>query len=132
MSKFLAILVAGPFFLGLFVLGMLGRHEVRLGSAWGGAIARRLAPLYGGHVVDAITMGYGTAFLMDDPPADLVTHEAFHRFQSLRESPRWIPGWPGQLVGALIYGVRYLVEYRRVGYNANRYEAEARQAAGQV
>ena len=89
-------------------------------------------PLYGGTPVEAITLGLVTFYLVPSPALDLVAHEAFHRHQSRRERPRWWPWWlGGTLVGCLIFGVKYGVEYVRRGYHDNRYEAEARRAAGQ-
>ena len=75
-------------------------------------------PLYG-HEVDAIAVGYTIVNLTGGRmPADLERHELEHVYQAMR-------------LGRLRFWAAYLLEYTRHGYHANRFEKEARVAAGQ-
>ena len=96
-------------------------------------IRRVTRPLYGGHEVDAITVGHTTFYLIPAPiPRDLERHEFEHVMQAIRAQPEWWPWWLGRrYVGVLIFWVTYLAEYARHGYNDNRFERRARIAAGQ-
>lgn len=106
--------------------------EVHVPGPLARVVRRVTKPLYGGTEVEAITVGLVTFFLVPEPAPDLIAHEAFHRHQSRRERPTRWPWWlGGNLVGACIYGVKYFREYARHGYQENRYEREARVAAGQ-
>lgn len=95
-------------------------------------IRRVTRPLYGGEV-DAITVGHTTFYLIQQPiPLDLERHEFEHVLQAIRRQPHWWPWWLGRrYVGVLIHMAAYALEYLRHGYWNNRFEREARIAAGQ-
>lgn len=121
--------------LAIFVAGMKGREEYTLPAGCRTAFKLLFAPWYGFKTQEATTVGYCTVYTVPNPPEDLLIHEAMHRFQSLRESP----GYSDQadlsvmmrLVGALIYGAKYMAEFVRHGYKNNNFEIEARKIAGQ-
>lgn len=115
-----------------FLQGWANDVNVVYLRAWQGSILRVfLAPLYGLKRVEAFTVGYCSVFMVEAPADDLVHHELFHQQQSRREAPAWLPGKLGQLVGAAIYGAKYLWEWGKVGYVNNKFEQQARIAAGQ-
>lgn len=124
--------LVGAIFGATFLQGWANDVSAVYLRAWQGSILRTfLAPLYGFRRVEAFTVGYCSVFMVEAPADDLVHHELFHQEQSRREAPAWLPGKLGQLVGAAIYGAKYALEYVKKGYQNNRFEAEARQAAGQ-
>lgn len=102
--------------------------------AWLARAVRWLtSPLYGGRPVDAITWSHTTVFLIPAPiPWDLQRHELQHVMQAVRYEISWWPWWLGRCwTGTLRYGGAYVWEYLRHGYEGNRFEREARIAAGQ-
>lgn len=121
------------FFVGTALLGYFGVEEIILPAWLVWAPRLLLAPLYGFKAVDATTSGYCTVFYttLRPIPNDLRVHEAFHRYQQTREAPKWLPARLGVILGPLVYEVKYLWDYFENGYKNNRFEREARRAAGQ-
>lgn len=73
--------------------------------------------------IAGVTVGHTILYLgpwatVEDVPGDLRTHEQEHVHQA-------------HLYGRLGFWARYLVELVRHGYRNNRFEVEARKAAGQ-
>ncbi len=116
---------------GVFLAGMVGCEELFLPAWLGRAVSWFLRPTFGGRSADAITSGVCTMYLIPNPSKALRDHEGFHRFQSFREAPHQLPHHVGVPIGCAIYGVKYFIEYCKVGYFDNKYEREARIAAGQ-
>lgn len=68
--------------------------------------------------IDAVTIRYTRFYFKPDPSDALRTHELEHVHQCVR-------------LGTLRYWYEYTCELLIHGYHANRFEVEARQAAGQ-
>lgn len=95
-------------------------REIYLARTWprvASAIRWLTAPLYGQRI-DAITTGFTVWYLTPEPSEALRMHEHTHVAQAQR-------------MGRLIFALAYAWEFVRRGYRANRFEVEARKAAGQ-
>jgi hypothetical protein len=101
------------------VAGRLGHDVVYLGRRGGALMRWVLAPLFAFHRVDAFTSGRCSVFMTQFVAEDLYAHELHHRVQCVREG------------GEILFALKYCLEYLRHGYRDNRFEAEARAAAGQ-
>ncbi len=82
----------------------------------------------------ATTIG-DTVFLWTDeePSAQLIRHEAEHIRQAQRLEPAWMKWWPWAKTraGWARFWLAYGAEHRKHGYWDNRFEREARIAAGE-
>ena len=78
----------------------------------------------------AITIGGTTVYLAEQPDS-IKRHEWVHVLQAARHCPRWLRWLPVRVqawLGAPIFEALYIAEHRRVGYELNKFEAEARLA----
>jgi hypothetical protein len=105
--------------------------EIRLREPLAGVVAKIADKLNGDYSAPgAVTFGNVTVYLVV-PDDALRRHEAVHRQQAERFRPWWAIG-PLRKYGYDISVVRftayYLAEHRRVGYEASKFEVEARAA----
>lgn len=78
----------------------------------------------------AVTIG-GTIVYFEKPDERMVRHEEKHVDQAGRFAPwflTWLPRRARAWAGARWYWREYIREHHRMGYEANRFEVEARAA----